>query len=346
MNRKIWSKIKLLAQYPQTSISLQNLYHLHRYRNQNSMIDAGQFMKKEMAIRLSKRTVELQNLKFGLANNPHIRHTRDLYGRSAERIMSHPEIQDLKSAVSLENMIKKIKEDHREVVSTMSTGVISVNDSLQPPEKHELDAFLTGFYGSRIGIRVLMGQYISVIEDQPSIIRKIKPFEIFNEINDDVQSIAYDCYGISPKIKFHGDQNYQITYIPNFLRYIFQEILKNAVRSTIETHLPKLNQQIDELPPIHVYQSQGLDDLIIKVSDQGGGFPRCDLNKVFSYSYTTVQKEKKQWPIIAGLGYGVPLSKLYATYFGGDLQLIPYHGIGTDAIIYIHRLLTSEEKEY
>ena len=39
-----------------------------------------------------------------------------------------------------------------------------------------------------------------------------------------------------------------------------------------------------------------------------------------------------------GLGYGLPLSRLYARYFNGDLQIASVDGHGTNVYVYLQRL--------
>ena len=47
---------------------------------------------------------------------------------------------------------------------------------------------------------------------------------------------------------------------------------------------------------------------------------------------------------LAGYGYGLPLSRLYARYFHGDLIINSYDGYGTDAVVYL-KTLTHEATE-
>ena len=49
---------------------------------------------------------------------------------------------------------------------------------------------------------------------------------------------------------------------------------------------------------------------------------------------------------LAGLGYGLPISRNYARYFGGDLHVMSMEGYGTDSFIYLPRLGTkSSDRE-
>ena len=56
------------------------------------------------------------------------------------------------------------------------------------------------------------------------------------------------------------------------------------MRATIETH-----ENDDELPPIKIIISDGDNnaDVIIKISDEGGGIKRKNINRIWDYFYTT-----------------------------------------------------------
>ena len=74
--------------------------------------------------------------------------------------------------------------------------------------------------------------------------------------------------------------------------------------------------------------------LFCRISDQGGGVPASDVSKVWHYGYTTMDDDSKfhglrdsdpSWALppesgaqyrMGGLGFGLPMSRLYAEYFG------------------------------
>eukprot|EP00069_Balaena_mysticetus_P015223 bmy_09108T0 len=74
------------------------------------------------------------------------------------------------------------------------------------------------------------------------------------------------------------------------------------------------------------------------MSDRGGGVPLRKIDRLFNYMYSTAPRprvETSRAVPLAGFGYGLPISRLYAQYFQGDLKLYSLEGYGTDAVIYI-----------
>ncbi|KAK4191952.1 hypothetical protein QBC35DRAFT_485178 [Podospora australis] len=99
-----------------------------------------------------------------------------------------------------------------------------------------------------------------------------------------------------------------------------------------------------------------LDDnapgVTIRIRDRGGGINPDVLPQIWSYSFTTFSDNPDDPPgawsddalsaisaassgssSIAGLGYGLPLSRAYAEYFGGGIAVQSLHGWGTDVYL-------------
>lgn len=101
------------------------------------------------------------------------------------------------------------------------------------------------------------------------------------------------------------------------------------MRATVDHH------GVDaDFPPIRVIIADGDDneDVVIKVSDEGGGIPRSNMKKIWSYLFTTADPAIQEGMVsvnptddhaidspLAGLGYGLPISRSYCQYFGGKL---------------------------
>ncbi|QKX58201.1 uncharacterized protein TRUGW13939_05322 [Talaromyces rugulosus] len=92
--------------------------------------------------------------------------------------------------------------------------------------------------------------------------------------------------------------------------------------------------------------------ITIRIRDRGGGIPPEVLPQIWSYSFTTFSENDLpggtngnidalntisgsggNTSTIAGLGYGLPLSRAYAEYFGGSIAVQSLWGWGTDVYL-------------
>ncbi|KAF2196187.1 pyruvate dehydrogenase kinase [Delitschia confertaspora ATCC 74209] len=255
--------------------------------------------------------------------------------------------------------LEKIKRRHDSVVTTVAQGILEWKRKRQRMQiDHNIQAFLDRFYMSRIGIRMLIGQHIA-LTDQKSrsdpnyvgiICTKTNVRELAQEAIENARFVCEDHYGLfdAPKIQLVCNPGISFMYVPGHLSHMLFETLKNSLRAVVERHGPEK----EEFPVTKVIVAEGKEDITIKISDEGGGIPRSAIPLVWTYMYTTVDQTPSLDPDfnksdfkapMAGFGYGLPISRLYARYFGGDLKLISMEGYGTDVYLHLNRLSSSSE---
>lgn len=98
-----------------------------------------------------------------------------------------------------------------------------------------------------------------------------------------------------------------------------------------------------EMPKVRVTLSLSDDTFTFRISDQGGGIPLEMIKHIYSYSHPSKTKfmNFERVPVFAGkvgetvetLGLGLPMSKVYATYWGGSLDVHSMRGYGTDVYV-------------
>ena len=91
--------------------------------------------------------------------------------------------------------------------------------------------------------------------------------------------------------------------------------------------------------------------ITLRIRDRGGGISPETLPNIWSYSFTTFNADEAaaadngmseglnaianggDHSTIAGLGYGLPLGRAYAEYFGGGIAVQSMYGYGTDVYL-------------
>ncbi|CAJ1940703.1 unnamed protein product [Sphenostylis stenocarpa] len=356
--KSLMKEVKKWGGLKQTGVSLRYMMEFGSNPTQKNLLLSAQFLHKELPIRIARRALELQTLPRGLSHTPPVLKVREWYLDSFRDLQSFPEIKDMNEEKEFTEMIKAIKVRHNNVVPTMALGVQQLK--IASENYDEIDEFLDRFYMSRIGIRMLIGQHVELHNPNPPpncvgyIHTKLSPMNVARNASEDARAMCYREYGSAPDVNIYGDPEFTFPYVQAHLHLMVFELVKNSLRAVQERFMDS-----DEVaPPIRIIIADGIEDVTIKVSDEGGGIARSGLPKIFTYLYSTARNSLNQPDpsdlgiagnaTMAGNGYGLPICRLYARYFGGDLQVISMEGYGllfagTDAYLHLCRLGDSQE---
>jgi len=325
----------------------------------STTIDSFNFLRHEVPIRLAHISQEISHLPKSLRCTPSVELVNSWYMQSFMDLIDYQHNNNISDTrlESFTQTLYNIKRRHDNTVETMAQGIIELCDtdgeSAIPPA---VQYFLDRFYMNRIGIRMLITQHLALHEE--SLVRSDKsryiglfdPDLVVRSVVSDAADNAgmlcnhfyFDAPGVT--LKEHNSMNKGkpiiFAYVPSHLYHILFELLKNAMRATVE------HNRHQEIPNIEIDIVKGTEDLTIKIADKGGGIPRSHMERLFTYHYTTAPKPDHQGGMasLAGYGYGLPLSRIYSKYFGGDIHITSMEGYGTEAYVFL-KLLSNEAHE-
>uniref|UniRef100_A0A672YVT7 Protein-serine/threonine kinase n=1 Tax=Sphaeramia orbicularis TaxID=375764 RepID=A0A672YVT7_9TELE len=302
------------------------------------------FLRQELPVRLSNIMKEINLLPDRLLATPSVQMVQNWYIQSLMEILDFLDKSpdDLSTLEMFVEVLETIRNRHNEVVPTMAQGVIEYKDTFGQQDAvtdHNIQYFLDRFYTSRISIRMLINQHTLVFNGNtnpahPDTIGCIDSMCDVTEVTRD----AYESAKLLCEQYYLGAPENGVL----ILELSYKIYHSCSTLATIENH-----EASRTLPPITVLVALGGEDLSIKMNDRGGGVPFRKTERLFSYMYSTAPRpsiaDKHRAPL-AGFGYGLPISRLYARYFQGDLQLYSMEGHGTDAVIHL-KALSSDSVE-
>uniref|UniRef100_A0A8D0EEN8 Protein-serine/threonine kinase n=1 Tax=Salvator merianae TaxID=96440 RepID=A0A8D0EEN8_SALMN len=296
------------------------------------------FLRKELPVRLANTMREVNLLPDNLLNRPSVKLVQSCF---------------------LDILIK-VRNRHNDVVPTMAQGVIEYKEKygFDPFVSSNIQYFLDRFYTNRISFRMLINQHTLLFGGvtnpaHPKHIGSIDPTCNVADVVEDAfataKMLCEQYYLVAPELEIEEfnakapGKPIQVVYVPSHLFHMLFELFKNSMRATVELHEGKC----ESYPSVKTLVTLGKEDLSIKISDKGGGVPLRKIDRLFNYMYSTAPRpslEPSRAVPLAGYGYGLPISRLYARYFQGDLKLYSMEGVGTDAVIYL-KALSSESFE-
>jgi len=360
LDQKSMKSLEINSQFTPNPLTIQKLLEFGKNAPEE---ESFTFLRKELPVRFANIMKEINLLPCDLLQMPSVLNLQTMYARSFMELVDFEETssKDEETLIKFCEALQRVEVRHTNVVQTMAQGVLDLKDSqtLDKARVKQIQYFLDRFYINRISLRMLILQHIELFKPDAdrstNRVGMIDPnCKVKNVINDAFQDASDVCqgyYGVAPEIELKGkifSKNSEgrkvplsLCYPPSNLKHILFEIFKNSMRATVEKH-----GKSSELPEIEVLVARGEHDVSIRVSDQGGGIPRHTTHQLFEYLYSTAPRPSMS-PTkapLAGYGYGLPLSRLYARYFHGELVLNSYDGYGTDAVVYL-KALTNEAVE-
>ncbi|KAI8783147.1 3-methyl-2-oxobutanoate dehydrogenase [lipoamide] kinase, mitochondrial-like [Biomphalaria glabrata] len=343
------SAIDAAAMQPSVRLTPAAILYSGKSPDRSHILRSVQYLSKELPVRIAHRINGFRNLPFIVGCHPIILSVHELFIRAFHILSDFGPIKDLEQEAKWAETLRSLLDDHKDVVTQLAEGFSECRKYVS--DEALIKTFLDRTLTSRLGIRMLSEHHLSLHDEKPNHVGIINiafsPRKAVEKKAEFIRSVCMAKYGAAPYVKINGHVNATFPYIQPPLDYILGEILKNAMRASVESHLNGAG-----IPDINVTIANNDHHFVFRISDRGGGIPAKIVHKVFDYNFTTsgsLVDDKVDGGLFGqimdnghtgpapgkmhGYGFGLPTSQAYAKYLGGSLTLETLDGIGTDVYL-------------
>ncbi|KAL0480994.1 hypothetical protein AKO1_013652, partial [Acrasis kona] len=333
-----------------TPLSLKQILQFSKdHRSKESVTKTAKFLSREVPVRLMRRYLDL-NSKQDIVKYMRIERLNESFLKCSEKIVD----QKLESWHDVQNFTETLQEverfiiqEHQDALQTMHQRFVVDNPDRKLKLSHDADAILDNIGLTMLGLRVLITQHdisfhnVNGDGNERGVDSVVTPDcnigVLVNCAAEDTKALSIDKNGDAPNVVIGGDLDSEVVCVEAHLHFILREILKNSMGAMIN------NGTADD-HAINIRIACKDEDLVIKVSDVGGGMSCEQRDYLFRYFYSTAPVfqptytySKNFGSMFEGFGVGLPNSRIYAKYMGGDVRIETLPGYGTEAYIHINR---------
>jgi pyruvate dehydrogenase kinase 2/3/4 len=216
-------------------------------QHQDMMNQSACFLHRELPMRLAHRACELEGTDL-FKRSDAIVHVSNLYKISFHELTQCEATNDIEREAKFAEIIESIYGRHAATLMTMAIGANEIRTLLHQDlssfaEHHTLLTRLNEFYMSRIGIRMLIGQYLALPKPSkdPNMLGLIStcasPCDIALQAIDSATFMCRRTYGDAPEEIIHGRKDLRFPYASSrtrlFSRLSFICILLSTVFSSL-----------------------------------------------------------------------------------------------------------------
>ncbi|KAI9595801.1 hypothetical protein BDF19DRAFT_440101 [Syncephalis fuscata] len=301
------------------------------------------------------------------------------YVNDIKLLLDTPVPKTAEQAIGFTSILHKIREGQRQSIFTLGEGVSPLASLEHTEETRQMQRFLGRFFSAHLGTHMLIGNHLTLCEHGRTLVDTVRPYDIAQQAIEDARRSCAVVYGRpAPNVEFIAPEpSVSTTYIPEHLRRILYETVTFALRGTMEHFgvAKDATSTSSTVPSVKVVMINGEEDVSFKVSDIAGGTPARQVERLWWYNWedvirahsrnaglTPVADQSSEFQSVCpfamptngepanltcmpgfGFGRGLPVARLAARYFGGDLDLVSMEGYGTDVYVHLTRADTCLE---
>lgn len=364
-------KVRHLFHKTVQPLTLAELANTGRYGHDG--VSFARQTHQQLQVRIAHRLNDFLFLPYKVMANPSINY---VYQKYVNAYILHEEVGNLKSdddAMKYWQVLADIFDGNRQVTRMLGKGRNELT-RLDPALAENIDAFLDRFFSSRIGTSLAGAAFLHNFAGPEGATKPlgvetgvIQRTDVAACVRQLAESLAASDRGASCPVHLQGAASeVWIDYVPSHIQVILREILQNAMLASAI----RAQETRREVEPVRVSVNRGRFGVFVTISDRGGGIDALD--KIWSWGplhpeaedaardsadpdmesreveedvplfesyHDAVNVHQDPWmPLGCGAGFGAPLARLVARYFGGDVQLRTLLGHGTSAYIHIPEL--------
>lgn len=232
------------------------------------LIQVAGFIQSELPIRLAHRIQDLDQVPM-MRDMPSVQVVKGIYIHSFLELVQHTPspIVTTEDEAAFCHLLQSLYKNHSNVLMQMAMGAYELRNAVREghvpgdttgdgvvetfAQMEDCHLFLDRFYMSRVGIRVLAGQYLALreqaqedylplhLQNYVGMIKKdTSPYQIVKQTIHDATRMCIHKYGDAPRVNVMGRLDLTFPYLPTHVRFFFSLVglvLCNGVPSLTVT---------------------------------------------------------------------------------------------------------------